>query len=442
MRCQEMEEWMNRYLDHDLNQEETAELLRHTAECPACAEKFQILRALSRELEDLPQVKPRFSLVDAIMPQLDAIDEAKREQGSALQEMKPVAAVTDLGARARDRKPSWFNSMVGRAVLGTAAAAAVLGIAILNYEPHTVQDAEALMEQNTASQDTARTGSAGSSVDRSITDGNATMKAVEPDPEDKDSSEPASVQTGQESDAKESPDHSEPKKSVLQDQPDVTKESKPSEDSAKASSSAPASSDGSNRPSASSEPAESPKPARSQSAENKKTVESTPSTGELSKSEKAAPKTGAADTKDQAKADDSDQAALPEMSIQSSPEGNQQPSADVPTAQQQLVPPRGITAPSTDSAAAGESKLKVAEEDPFKSPDGQYVVKVEGRKLTVYQLASDDTGAGTAIEVRDLAGTWSEGSWSKDSKVFTYKIQQDGVTSTLTYTVPTPNKTP
>ncbi|WP_036737205.1 anti-sigma factor family protein, partial [Paenibacillus zanthoxyli] len=74
MNCAEVMEWMHRYLDHDLSRDESLEMFRHIDGCPSCAELFERLNALSSELEQLPDISPPFSLVDSIMPKLEAID--------------------------------------------------------------------------------------------------------------------------------------------------------------------------------------------------------------------------------------------------------------------------------------------------------------------------------------------------------------------------------
>ena len=55
MKCPEAMEWMHRYLDHDLNEEETSLLFEHMRSCEECAETFALLRKLSAQLEDLPK---------------------------------------------------------------------------------------------------------------------------------------------------------------------------------------------------------------------------------------------------------------------------------------------------------------------------------------------------------------------------------------------------
>lgn len=102
---------------------------------------------LSRELEELPQVSPKFSLVDAIMPQLDAIDEARKEQSSTIQEMNPVPATFENLQRSSERKTKqkWLNSMAGRMSMGAAAAAVILGFAIWGNPPEQIENADSML---------------------------------------------------------------------------------------------------------------------------------------------------------------------------------------------------------------------------------------------------------------------------------------------------------
>lgn len=74
MNCQEVIELMQRKLDHDLDDKEHVAMIKHLQRCTDCSELFERLQAVSQELELLPKVVPPYSLVDAIMPQLDAID--------------------------------------------------------------------------------------------------------------------------------------------------------------------------------------------------------------------------------------------------------------------------------------------------------------------------------------------------------------------------------
>ena len=74
MNCQEVMELMQRQLDDDLDESEIEVLMNHTRQCPDCAAMFERLQLLSAELTSLPKVMPSYSLVDAIMPQLERIE--------------------------------------------------------------------------------------------------------------------------------------------------------------------------------------------------------------------------------------------------------------------------------------------------------------------------------------------------------------------------------
>ena len=45
MKCPEVVEWMHRYVDHDLNEEESDLLFEHLRHCEDCAEKFELLNS-------------------------------------------------------------------------------------------------------------------------------------------------------------------------------------------------------------------------------------------------------------------------------------------------------------------------------------------------------------------------------------------------------------
>lgn len=142
MNCQEVVETMNRFLDRDLNSEETAIMYQHIAVCPMCAETFNILKSLNRELEDLPDVTPPISLVDAIMPTLDTLDRDRHNLMTpiAVKSQEPAEMLPDAShTKSRHR---WWNSTGGRSAIGVAAAALIIGVAIFNHEPQTMSDAQ------------------------------------------------------------------------------------------------------------------------------------------------------------------------------------------------------------------------------------------------------------------------------------------------------------
>ncbi|WEK53089.1 MAG: zf-HC2 domain-containing protein [Candidatus Cohnella colombiensis] len=84
MNCQEVIELMQRYVDRDLDENETESMMRHIGDCPDCAAMLQRLKMLSSQLEQLPQVMPKFSLVDAILPALEKLEPTATIRGEQL----------------------------------------------------------------------------------------------------------------------------------------------------------------------------------------------------------------------------------------------------------------------------------------------------------------------------------------------------------------------
>lgn len=87
MNCELMIELMQRYVDDNLTVEEEQRLEAHVSTCGQCASTFARLKLLSAELEQLPKVKPRYSVVDSILPKLAEIDrqqQSEREESATL----------------------------------------------------------------------------------------------------------------------------------------------------------------------------------------------------------------------------------------------------------------------------------------------------------------------------------------------------------------------
>lgn len=80
MNCTEVGELMQRQLDYDLDEHELTILMTHLGECKACQALFERLTLLSGSLEQLPRVTPSISIVDAILPELDAIDRQRAKE--------------------------------------------------------------------------------------------------------------------------------------------------------------------------------------------------------------------------------------------------------------------------------------------------------------------------------------------------------------------------
>lgn len=152
MKCQEVVELMHRCLDHDLNEMDEQHLTRHLLECSDCAALFERLKRVSSELESLPKVMPSFSLVDAIMPQLEQYD-----RDGSLPARKHAASRRGRTERIRNLIQRWPYKAIG----GVVAAGIVIGIFITTYQPQTVQDAGEHYERQMSNE-------AASSMDQSM----------------------------------------------------------------------------------------------------------------------------------------------------------------------------------------------------------------------------------------------------------------------------------
>lgn len=163
MNCSEAVEWMHRYIDHDLDEEQSSVLFEHLEGCTECSEDFALLRELSAKLEDLPKVAPPFSLVDSILPQLDEIDRARREGGAAFEALPATMvsgeATSELSRNDRRRHSGPRRGRAYRVGALGVAAAAILGLFIYQYEPQHAPEAEMASRaaQDRSAEDTAST---------------------------------------------------------------------------------------------------------------------------------------------------------------------------------------------------------------------------------------------------------------------------------------------
>ncbi|MGN7453530.1 anti-sigma factor family protein [Paenibacillus pasadenensis] len=130
MTCQEVVEYMNRYLDGDLDELERQELMEHLRRCPDDQELFERLQRLSGELGELPKVTPPFSLVDSILPQLDEIDAHREAKAFALQAAETAETGASGGQPARRPAAGRFSRRA-RIWTGSAAAAAAAAIILI-----------------------------------------------------------------------------------------------------------------------------------------------------------------------------------------------------------------------------------------------------------------------------------------------------------------------
>jgi hypothetical protein len=130
MNCQEVMELMHRQLDDDLSDDELIVLMNHTRQCPECAATFERLTRLSAELASLPKVTPKYSLVDAILPELERIELQSKQAGfiqTPAASLSPdEQSIASRRLQPKRRWPSW--SAAGSVV----AAGIVAGFFLLN----------------------------------------------------------------------------------------------------------------------------------------------------------------------------------------------------------------------------------------------------------------------------------------------------------------------
>ncbi|MGQ8872798.1 anti-sigma factor family protein [Paenibacillus sp. TSA_86.1] len=427
MKCEEVVEWMHRYLDHDLGEAETAQMLQHVAKCPECAENFSMLRALSRELEDLPQVSPKFSLVDAIMPQLDAMDEARKEQSSTVQEMSPVPAAFENLQRSssseQKAKTKWFNSMAGRMSVGAAAAAVILGFAIWGHQPEQIENADSMMLRSGASQDNNGNEEPVQRMylnsDQADTTNQAEGSTIAPDslhdPVTEGSAQPNADQ----------PDESNGTELKAPDASDNQESAKPSTEGT-------ASQDKGNQE-VNSRPSSDTSSNQKSMNPNQGTEQKKPDTSEAGAS--------TPNDKDGKSTSDSNEQQDDTFSVQTiipNQDGpDQRSEADNSGTESGAAGGhQGLMAPEQ----GGSTALTTAKE--WKSPDGSYIVMLMGDQISVYAKSANDPDVLNLIEQRNVVGTLKSGNWSKDSQQFNYEMDKDGTTTKDTFKVGTASNAP
>jgi hypothetical protein len=124
MMCQEVMELMQRYIDGDLDEQETSLMMDHVGRCPDCAAMLDRLKRLSSELEQLPRVMPRYSLVDAILPELERLN---KEEISAV----PLRIDEDAAAPARSTRSLRPSRDLFRRLSAVVALGVVVGLLLL-----------------------------------------------------------------------------------------------------------------------------------------------------------------------------------------------------------------------------------------------------------------------------------------------------------------------
>lgn len=137
MNCQEVMELMQRQLDDDLDESEREVLMNHTRHCPDCTAMFERLKLLSAELTSLPKVVPSYSLVDAIMPQLERIELFGQPEAVAEPSSSSIAESSEVTPRRVKRERRWPSM---RVMGGVIAAGIVAGLFLVTYKPGLTPD--------------------------------------------------------------------------------------------------------------------------------------------------------------------------------------------------------------------------------------------------------------------------------------------------------------
>lgn len=163
MTCQEVMAYMQRQLDHDLDDHEAEVLFAHIRHCSECADTFERLKRLSLELESLPKVIPAFSLVDAIMPQLDQL---VPEVSAAIAEPdQPAETVGRSRRTSRKREGGWLRNVSWTALGGVVTAGIVVGLVLVFTNPVTPLKSDDTAELKSMEMSTATADSSAAAVD-------------------------------------------------------------------------------------------------------------------------------------------------------------------------------------------------------------------------------------------------------------------------------------
>lgn len=379
MNCQEAVEWMNRYLDRDLNEEETSLLFEHIHHCQDCAEQFEWLNKLSAQLEDLPKVVPNYSLVDAILPQLDAIDQARREGSVSEMDALPMMtesspALNRSGKQEREQSSASRRARIYRYGSLGVAAALILGVFIYQYEPRTVPNAEiAFKSASDQSQSSDDAGAADEPEDiarlflskegagAGSTGGQSGAGGTE---------QKAPLKEELKSSANSGKTGSLPEKGAADalDSGDPAKETEPpAEDAPPAATGAPASNGGGG-------------PAQ--------------------------------------KGTDNTEAPAGQLGTSSAANGDAGKTLEPGVVQQDIAQEADLNQSMMGFAAAPKAPTIWA------SPDGVYEAEVKDGHLYIYKKESDQKK--TLVSDHTLGGEWVQGEWSEDSKTFNYETAKDG----------------
>lgn len=458
MKREVAEEWMNRYLDGDLSEEDADILFRHIDNNPDDADTFRIMSALSLQLEKLPDVKPKFSLVDSILPTLDDIDAERRaEIASDIGIMEPQHEKQDEFTERRRQRSSWRDRLPVRTIGGLVAAGVILGVSIATYEPKTLSDAGQApsaisMEQQTKDQET---GAAKSKAEQ-----DATLQAPATNTPESTTSPETNTQPQSEESQKVTPDSGS---GTLDQQPTTPDKSTPDTGTGTSQESTPSSGNKGGNPPASSQTApESSPPSSGNGTSNNEdqlmreqqiapdtdssgTSESSPATGTdegtADSSSSNSSKSTDSTTPSTANNDESSSPVAPKASTDDSSSKDSSASKDnasgtTPEASNNDAKPKTYSlAPEADSKAKDDSKVRsfstntIQQEQEWVSPSSSFaVVLTTSNTLRLDSLSKNNINGRTVVATATIDGTWLNGQWTKDGKTFNYQVAKEGKT--------------
>lgn len=446
MKREVAEEWMNRYLDGDLSEEDADILFRHIDNNPDAADTFRIMSALSLQLEKLPDVTPKFSLVDSILPKLDDIDAERRaEIASDIGIMEPQLEDKDEFTERRKQRRTWRDRLPVRTIGGLVAAGVILGVSIATYEPKTMTDAgqapsNVSMEQQAADQET---GAAKSSAEE-----DATLQAPETT-----TPESTSPESKSEPQSTVSPESATPNQQVT-----PSDQTTPETGTGTSQNTTPSSGNKGGIPPAGSESTP------ESSTQNPSSDAGTTSEDQPMKQQQIAPDTESSSTNDSSSATTPDSATSDSSSSDTSKSTTDSSSQDATsdsnssstvapktstdassnsskdsssssTPESETAPKTYSLAPETDSKAKEDSQARsfstnaVQQDQEWLSPNGQYaVVLTTANVLRLDSLSVNNLNGRTVVATATIDGTWISGQWTKDNKAFNYQLEKDGKT--------------
>lgn len=137
----EIWEWMQRDLDGDLSHEEQRALFALLEKDTDLQQKYNRLKSVSLQLEQLPPVVPSISIVDSILPNLESAVATPAAKADLNMGVLPTLEVKSKPASPSESR-KWKNKTVWFARIGSTAVAACLliGVMIIGKEANEQVD--------------------------------------------------------------------------------------------------------------------------------------------------------------------------------------------------------------------------------------------------------------------------------------------------------------